>query len=252
MTASNVIKHVATTANDRLEVVIAIGLTMSLPDYLLQELRNVLALHCREKCVEEYAEGEKEDAQQELCYKAFHGTDACASVVDLMLSANGPCFTAFEQVDIEVNRAGNEKCEEFMLELKDILHCSPNARHCIHDPGFTRDAICKLKNDQPVSDRLLYEKALQVIANYKHALKYYNEHMDANGNSPSSTKLKDILDCVRKRIYVEFKGCRNKPTGKSGRNRASVEAENMPVKCFFNGFMAFALFGPRPLSFFTR
>ena len=211
----------------------------------------MLALHCREICMEEQAEGAKEETQQELHFKAFHGTEACASVVDLLLSAKGHYFAAFEQVDMEVNRAGNDARSECMWELKDLLHCSPNARFCIHDPGFTREALCMMKKDVPVSGRILYDKALQVIQNYKHALKHCDDYVDSNKNDPSGKKLEDILDYVRRRMCVEFKGCRNKPTGKAALKKPSVNAEDMPVKYVFNGYMAFALFGPRPLSSYT-
>jgi len=223
---------------------------MTLPDYILQELRNTLALHCREICMEEQAEGAREETQHDLHYKAFHGTEAHASVLDLLLNAKGPYWAAFEQVDIEVNRHGNDSRSECMWELKDLLHCSPNSRFCIHDPGFTREAL-RSNKDVPLSGRLLYEKGLQVIQNYKHALKHYEDFMDANGNNPSGTTLEDTLNYVRQQIYVEFKGCRNEPTGKNALNKKEVEAQDMPVKCVFNGYMAFALFGPRPLSSHT-
>lgn len=200
----------------------------------------------------ELAAGAKIEKQVDFCYKAFHGTESHQSVVDLLLKGSGYYANAFERVDIEVNRAGNEDRASLgvVLELKEHFHCDPSSRYAVHDPGFTRAGISR-QNDKGIAGRIIYDKALQVIANYKHALKHYKEYMDEDGNCPSGKGLEDMLLYVRQRMFVEFKGCRNKPTGAAGRNKAEVEEENMPVKWFFNGYFAFVLWGPKGLSLET-
>jgi len=83
-----------------------------------------------------------------------------------------------------------------MLELKECLHCDPNVRHAVHDPGFTREAIAMQKDKEPLSAQILCDKALKVIANCKHALKHCTKWLDAMQNEPASTKLEDMLLCV--------------------------------------------------------
>jgi len=226
---------------------------MSLPNYILQEIRNVCVLHCREICMMKKAKGADTDKQVEMHFKTFLGTEAHQSVLDLFLKGTGPHFAAFEKEKIEVNRAGNEARAEagYMFELKELLHCDPNACYAVFDPGFTREEISTQRDGQPVSGRILYDKGFQVVTNYKHALKYYIEFTDANQNNPSGTTLEDMLMHVRQKMYVEFKGGKNKPTGRAGLNRPAVEEENMPVKYVFNGYFVFVLFGPRPLSSYS-
>lgn len=221
-----------------------------MPDYILQEIRDVTALHCREICMTKKAKGADTEKQMEMHAKAFLGTEAHQSVLDLFLKGSGPYFAAFEKEKLENNRAGNEARAEagYMLELKELLHCDPNSRYAVFDPGFTREDICTQHDGTTLSGRILYDKGLQVVTNYKHAVKHYLEFTDANQNNPSGTTLEDMLMYVRQKMHVEFKGGKNKPTGRAGMNRPAVDEENMPAKYVFNGYFAFVLFGPRPLS----
>jgi len=210
----------------------------------------LLAVQCRELCMAKMAKGADEENQKQMHYKSFHGSESHTSVVDLLLKANGPYLAAFDKVPIENNRAGNEAraTDGYMFELREYLHCDPNARYAVHDLGFTREAICLQKGEEPVSGRILYDKALKVIANYKHALKHYNSWADEKHNDPSGQKLEDMLDYIRRKMFLEFKGCKDKPTGKAYRNKAAVEEDDMPVRYVWNGYFAFVMFGPRPLS----
>ena len=103
---------------------------MTLPDIVVQEIRNTLAVHCREICMSNKADGEKTDKQMQLLYKCFHGTESHASVLDLFLTGRGLYAAAFDKVDLENNRAGNEDRAKAgfgcMLMLRDLLHCDPS------------------------------------------------------------------------------------------------------------------------------
>jgi len=227
----------------------ALNITMTPPDCVIQELRNLLALHCRELTMTKKAKGADTGNQENMHCQSFHGTESHQSVLDLFLQGNGPYFAAFEKVPIEVNRAGNDsRTDGYMWELKPLLHREPNGRLCVHDPGFTREALRLQKDGQPLSGRILYDKALQVVANYKHALKHYNTFVVANKDKPSGTTIEDMAEWVLRKMHVEFKGGRVKPSGKTARNRAEVNEEDMPANYIFNGYFAFMLFGPRPLS----
>lgn len=222
---------------------------MSLPDYILQEVRNLLALHCREICMVEKAGGEKASKQEHEHYMSFHGTESHMSVLDLFLKGTGLCEGVFDRTDIENNRPGNNfrASVGYMLELKEHFHCASNGHFILHDPGFTRADIA-IQRGNPITGRILHDKALVVIANYKHALKHYKAFMDDDDNYPSGTGFEDVLLDVRQKMCVEFKGCRNKPTGVAGRNRPSVDAENMPATYMWHGYYVFIVFGPKPLS----
>jgi len=86
-----------------IDVVIAVDLKMLLPDCIPQELRNMMAIQCRDLSMVKKAEGADEEKQKEMHCKSFHGTESHMSVLDLMLKGNGPCFAAFEKVPVEVN-----------------------------------------------------------------------------------------------------------------------------------------------------
>jgi len=114
----------------------------------------------------------------------------------------------------------------------------------VYDPGFTRDVIAKNK-EQLVTGRNLQERALAVVHNYKFALKYYKEFVDSKSQNPSGCIRLDMLMYVRKTMFLAFKGCRNKPTGKQAACKEHLTEDDMPPKYIFNGYMAFALFGPQ-------
>ena len=115
----------------------------------------------------------------------------------------------------------------------------------MHDPGFDWDTIAKNKGEL-VTGRNLQERALTAIANYKFALKFAKEFLDSRQNTPSGCKLPDLLAYVRKKMFIEFRGCRNKPTATQGKK--VVSEEDMPPKYIFNGYMAFVLFGPQGIA----
>ena len=95
-----------------------------LPDGIMQEVRCVLAVHCREVSMVDNADGEKQDAQDLFCEKVFHGTEAHASVLDLLVGGKQPYYEMYDVHPIENNREGNElrTCGD-MFELKQMYHC---------------------------------------------------------------------------------------------------------------------------------
>ena len=115
----------------------------------------------------------------------------------------------------------------------------------MYDDGFNRDAIATTKGEL-VTGRNLQDRSLVVLHNYKFALKFYTEYVDSKGNNPSGNRLEDMLLYVRQKMYVAFKGCRNKPPPKQGKD--NLTEDDMPPKYVFTGYMAFVLFGPQGLA----
>ena len=103
---------------------------MTLPDIVVQEIRNTLALHCRDIVMANKADGEKSDKQALLVGKCFHGTESHASVLKLFMEGRGLYENIYEKVEIEPNRAGNDDRgkEGVMLMLLDIIHCDPGSQ----------------------------------------------------------------------------------------------------------------------------
>ena len=98
-----------------------------LKDYVLQELRNVLSVHCRELVMKGKANGATKDQQMEHLSVHFHGTDdAHVSVLDLMMQGKAPYNYMFEKQSITNNRDGNERrvATGHMLELLPQYHLS--------------------------------------------------------------------------------------------------------------------------------
>jgi hypothetical protein len=233
---------------------------MTLPDIVVQEIRNTLALHCRDIVMANKADGEKSDKQALLVGKCFHGTESHASVLKLFMEGRGLYENIYEKVEIEPNRAGNDDRgkEGVMLMLLDIIHCDPGktsgsrgksrsmfasrvfftdrllsvhstgAKYAVHDPGFNWDTIAKNKGEL-VTGRNLQERALTAIHNYKFALKFSKEFLDSRQNTPSGCKLPDLLLYVRQKMFVEFRGCRNKPSASQGKRGLTEEDMEQPL-----------------------
>ena len=98
---------------------------MTLPYPVMQEIRNLLAIHCREIVMVDKADGETSDGQKVLCEKVFHASAGYSSVLDLFMKGQGNYAACFIKTDIENNREGNERHAQLgqMMELKTILHC---------------------------------------------------------------------------------------------------------------------------------
>ena len=95
----------------------------SLPDALSQELRNLLALHCREVLMSTKADGLKKEAQALVLEKVFHGSAGYSSVLDSLMEGKGYYASLFQKHDLEINRQGNEhRAAGVMLELLPIFH----------------------------------------------------------------------------------------------------------------------------------
>jgi hypothetical protein len=94
------------------------------PDRIVQEVRNLVAVLCRETCMTDRASGESVAGQQTLQEKVFHGSTGYASLLDSCLSGKGPTESLYDHVPLQNNREGNDdssRREGFMLQLKDIV-----------------------------------------------------------------------------------------------------------------------------------
>jgi hypothetical protein len=235
-----------------LVVVALLSLIMSaFPDYLVQEIRSLIAVLCRNKVmIGKSGDGETVGGQELLIEKMFHGSEGYASHVDLFMSGKGAFEMAFIKSELENNREGNEvRPEGFMLELRSVLHCDLSARYVVGENGFDAKTISiNSKGNKPLEGRNLNEKALLVIATLKHVYLFHKEFVDANGQNPSGTKLEDMLLYVRQKCYVLFKGKKNMALCKKSKPTGEFTEEDMPVKYFFTGFFAFLLFGPQGIS----
>ena len=95
-----------------------------LPEYILQELRNLAAVHCREMIFADRADGEDKEGQIVLLFKVFHGSAGYSSVVNTLIVGTGPYESVYFKLPIENNRAeGNENRDTVMLQLVSLLSC---------------------------------------------------------------------------------------------------------------------------------
>ena len=100
-------------------------MSKALPDFLLQEIRNLLAVHCREVLMESKADGIKKDGQDVLMQKVFYGSSGYASVIDAFMAGKGFYASMFQVMNLETNRSGNDKrTGGLMLELLPLFHLS--------------------------------------------------------------------------------------------------------------------------------
>lgn len=95
------------------------------PDSIIQELRTLLSLQCRDALMTQKADGEKKVVQDEYVFKIFYGSETHASVLKQFMEGKEPYSSAFDKVDLVNNREGNEhrSADGYMLQLREILHC---------------------------------------------------------------------------------------------------------------------------------
>ena len=94
-----------------------------MPDVMVQELRALAAVHCREICLVDYAEGSDRTGQESIQEKVFHGSEGYSSVIDQLLGGLGAYKEAYHHIPLQNNREGNEKRKEVMLQLKTLFTC---------------------------------------------------------------------------------------------------------------------------------
>lgn len=90
---------------------------------VVEELKNLAALHAREIVMSTKADGMKTEGQIELMYKVYHGSAGYASTVSTMMDGKAFYAAVFDKLILEVNRQGNEERKNgVMLEIKQIYH----------------------------------------------------------------------------------------------------------------------------------
>ena len=117
-----------------------------IPDALVQELRSLMAIHCREIVMTSKGDGLETAGQEELARKVFHGTEGYASILDAMMAGKGWYAPLFQRQELEVNRQNNEyRTDGFVMELLPMLHLNEELRYVLHDHGSTRKDLCMMK-----------------------------------------------------------------------------------------------------------
>ena len=219
-------------------------MTSKLPDAIVQEIRHLLSVHCKETVYGDAADGADSKGQVKMMEKVYHGSGGYASVMDKFIKGEGEYANCFHKIPMQNNREGNEERSGTteMLQLMTVFHCDEESSYIVHERGFTRDALAETKDDK-VPGRTLSEKAVSALANYKFALKYTNEFM-SGGKYPSGKTFEDLALFVRQQMYLQFKGGKSNKTKKNN----DVTVEEMPDKYLFHGYMAWALYCPYGLG----
>ncbi|CAB9505600.1 expressed unknown protein [Seminavis robusta] len=108
-----------------------------LPDALLQEIRNLVAVECKDVCMKDRAGGANSVQQEVFMQKVFHGSAGYASVLDKLTTGKGAYASLFDRVALENNRQGNEeRSSGYMLVLKDIASCDEGERTSSIEIGY--------------------------------------------------------------------------------------------------------------------
>lgn len=132
-----------------------------------------------------------------------------------------------------------------MLELKEIFHQKPQARFTVHKGGFTREKLAMGIESLPVSGCNVDERAKNVIANCKHALRFHKEHVGGSQVNPSGVKLKDVVLFVLQKMFLHLRGTTKCKNVKDESEKAQSDMKDGWMFC---GCFPFLLFGPMPLS----
>jgi hypothetical protein len=96
----------------------------TLPGVLVQEIRNLVSVMCRETVMTEKAKGEKQETQWLFHEKSFYGSPGYASCLDNMLSGKGLTASLFNRIPIENNHECIDRLtDSHMLQLQDTFSC---------------------------------------------------------------------------------------------------------------------------------
>lgn len=93
-----------------------------LPDAVKQEIQALVSSNCKELVFQ--GRDAKETVQWDMMRKSYHGTESHTSHLKLFMQGKPPFDCCFNRVELQNNREGNEDRDSFMLELKEILHCT--------------------------------------------------------------------------------------------------------------------------------
>jgi len=178
------------------------------PDTVVQEVRNLLAVVCRDACYKNLGRGAKIAEQEKFHEDNFHGSDECGCIVETFMEAKTPYSSAFENHALPNNRVGNEKRRDQLFELRSLLHCDPAAFYCINNEGLDKEDITTVKNTK-LTGRNLYDRGAKACCHYKIFLKYFKAYASSRAGHPSGLVLEDMLMFVRQKVYVQFRGSQN-------------------------------------------
>ena len=94
---------------------------IKVPDAVIQELRNTLAVNAREILIQ--GSTKKRDKQSVMMEKIYHGSAGYSSVLDHMMEGKGIYACMFDRTELDMTRENNElRKEGHNLELKSIFH----------------------------------------------------------------------------------------------------------------------------------
>ena len=127
--------------------VIAVTMAKAKRQAIIEELRNLCALHAREILMSTKADGEKSEGQCDLMEKVYHGSAGYASSVDALLQGKGFYESLFFKHDLEVNHQGNEDRKNgVMLEIRPIYHNDEGQYSILIYSGSPKNLISHSKN----------------------------------------------------------------------------------------------------------
>jgi hypothetical protein len=134
-----------------------------LPDRIVQEIRSLVAVQCRDLVMQDKGKGEESRSQKIIMQKVFHGSGGYSSILDALLAGKGAHAHMYITSELENNREGNEQRRNGLtLELKEVFHCDTGCRFIVHESGFTRDVLA-YKNKQ-AGGELLQGRTIDSLA----------------------------------------------------------------------------------------
>ena len=116
-------------------------MTSKLPDAIVQEIRHLLSVHCKETVYGDAADGADSKGQVKMMEKVYHGSGGYASVMDKFIKGEGEYANCFHKIPMQNNREGNEERSGTteMLQLMTVFHCDERIQlHCARERFYAR------------------------------------------------------------------------------------------------------------------
>ena len=194
-------------------------------------------------------------------FMQIYGDDSTESVADACLAGTGPWSGLYdEMIMINTPTPGVTGTQTKNLIVKPVLWPASRGKQYVVGKGgldFVNIFETKYKIGEGSTSNevqrfsgksLVYEGQL-VVDTVRVACTIATTRFLQNGEYPEGKDFNDLLLFVRQQCFLEFSGGLNEERLDSRKDKfKSNNPADMPQKYYFTGFVAFCLFGPKPLS----
>jgi len=229
---------------------------IEVPGGLKREIRRAALAYAKQIAMD--AKCRRMDA---ALFSQIYGDEGSDSVANDCLAGKGPWAGLYdEMILINTPSPGMSSTQTKNLVVKPVLWpASRGKQYMVGKGGLDFENVFETKYKvgeggpqqgvQRFSGKSLVYEGQLVVDTVRVACAIATTRFLKNGEYPDGKDFNDMLLFVRQQCYVEFSGGLNEERMDSRKDKfVSNSPADMPQKYYFTGFVAFCLFGPKPLS----